>query len=137
MLAQQAHRYSNYIPNTMSPNINKIRCSYNRHRYNHIFRNDNQVVKRYFKDKYSMIICLADLSEDFISQWDIVVKHVEETESYEIYEVCRNILNLNTIQLALLIDDNLLEYGFRTVKEDEVLRIVINKPIYEDNSYGI
>lgn len=102
----------------------KIRSFYSNSKYRNIFYKENKKLKKSLNNKYWVAIQLEKLDDDILSLFDVIVTRIINDDKKEIYKINKR-NNLSIQQLALLCDENNLEYGYKYLEKYDC--ILINK----------
>lgn len=102
----------------------KIRSFYSNSKYRNIFYKENKKLKKSLNNKYWVAIQLEKLDDDILSLFDVIVTRIINDDKKEIYKINKR-NNLSVQQLALLCDENNLEYGYKYLEKYDC--ILINK----------
>lgn len=102
----------------------KIRTQYSNSKYRDIFFRENNKLKRKLNHKYWVAIQLEKLDEEILSLFDVVITRIINDETKEVYKIEKN-KDLTIQQLALLCDENNLEYGYKYIEKYNC--IMLNK----------
>ena len=102
----------------------KIRTQYSNSKYRDIFFRENNKLKRALNHKYWVAIQLEKLDEEILSLFDVVITRIINDETKEVYKIEKS-KDLTIQQLALLCDENNLEYGYKYIEKYNC--IMLNK----------
>ena len=102
----------------------KIRTFYNDSKYKNIFYRENKKIRNYLNHKYGVAICIEELDKSLYHIFDVIITEIASDNNTEIYQINKS-NGLTITQLALLCDNNNLEFGYDYIKEKNY--IVINK----------
>lgn len=102
----------------------RIRSFYSNSKYRDIFLRDNKEIRKSLNHKYWVAIQLEKLDDDILSLFDVIVTRIINDEKKEVYKINKR-NDLSILQLALLCDENNLEYGYKYIEEYDC--IMINK----------
>lgn len=102
----------------------KIRSFYSNSKYKDIFYRENKKLKKYLNNKYWVAIQLEKLDDNILSMFDVIITRIINDDKKEIYKINKR-NNLSIQQLALLCDENNLEYGYKYLEKYDC--ILINK----------
>ena len=102
----------------------KIRSFYSNSKYRDIFSRENKKIKKTLNHKYWVAIQLEKLDDNILSLFDVIVTRIINDDKKEVYKINKR-NNLSIQQLALLCDENNLEYGYKYLEKYDC--ILINK----------
>lgn len=102
----------------------KIRSFYSNSKYRDIFSRENKKIKKTLNHKYWVAIQLEKLDDNILSLFDVIVTRIINDDKKEVYKINKR-NNLSVQQLALLCDENNLEYGYKYLEKYDC--ILINK----------
>lgn len=102
----------------------KIRSFYSNSKYRDIFYRENKKLKKSLNNKYWVAIQLEKLDDNILSMFDVIITRIINDDKKEVYKINKR-NNLSIQQLALLCDENNLEYGYKYLEKYDC--ILINK----------
>lgn len=110
--------------NTNNESDKKIRSFYSNSKYRDIFYRENKKLKKSLNNKYWVAIQLEKLDDNILSMFDVIITRIINDDKKEVYKINKR-NNLSIQQLALLCDENNLEYGYKYLEKYDC--ILINK----------